>query len=195
MPSTDSAPPAPNRRNRYFPGARYPTRTTTPRPTPRPPGPRRRTYRRPRRQPRPDDTSQQPRPEQRAGVRNTCSAHTLSLWTRHNAKSTEISPREASTRGVCRILIEMADALFSCSWRIREQYGCSGILTRRRPRYRKGPVRCVPRHADANPMYGSVHAVRHPRRLKWEADRTRCRSVGYGLQSSLRCTQSDTYVA
>jgi hypothetical protein len=23
---------------------------------------------------------------------------------------------------------------------------------------RKGPVRCVPRHADANLMYGSVHA-------------------------------------
>jgi hypothetical protein len=27
-------------------------------------------------------------------------------------------------------------------------------------RYRKGPVRCVPRHADANLMYGSVHAIR-----------------------------------
>jgi hypothetical protein len=34
---------------------------------------------------------------------------------------------DVSTRGVCRILIEMADALFSSSWRIREQYGCSGI--------------------------------------------------------------------
>src|SRR4029079_19430735 len=40
---------------------------------------RRRTYRRPRRQPRPDDTAQQPRPEQRAGVPNTCSAHTPNL--------------------------------------------------------------------------------------------------------------------
>ena len=27
-------------------------------------------------------------------------------------------------------------------------------------RYRKGPVRWVPRHADANLMYGSVHTVR-----------------------------------
>ena len=51
----------------------------TPRPTPGPPGPRRRTRRRPRRQPRPDDTAQQPRPEQRAAVRNTCSAHNVSL--------------------------------------------------------------------------------------------------------------------
>jgi hypothetical protein len=30
---------------------------------------------------------------------------------------------------------------------------------RRRLRCRKGPVRRVPRHADANLMYGSVHAV------------------------------------
>jgi hypothetical protein len=32
-----------------------------------------------RRQPRPDGTAQQPRPDQRAGVPNTCSAHTVSL--------------------------------------------------------------------------------------------------------------------
>ena len=46
--------PHPNRRNRHFPGTRCQTRTTTPRSTPGPPGPRRRTRRRPRHQPRPD---------------------------------------------------------------------------------------------------------------------------------------------
>jgi hypothetical protein len=67
---------------------------------------------------------------------------------------------DVSTCGLCRILVEMAKALFLSSWRIREPYGCSGILSRRRPRYRKGTVSRVPRHADANLMYGSVHAGR-----------------------------------
>jgi hypothetical protein len=29
---------------------------------------------------------------------------------------------------VCRILIKMADAFFSSSWRIREPFGCSGLF-------------------------------------------------------------------
>jgi hypothetical protein len=44
---------------------------------------------------------------------------------------------DVSTCGLCRILVAMAKTLFLSSWRILdlEPHGCSGILSRRRPRY------------------------------------------------------------
>jgi hypothetical protein len=43
---------------------------------------------------------------------------------------------------------------------VPQQHSIFDLRIARGVRYRKGPVRCVPRYADANLMYGSVHAVR-----------------------------------
>jgi hypothetical protein len=97
-----------------------------------------------------------------------------------------------------------AFAEFSSKWRTRSSHLRGGsenstvvleFLSRRRPRYRKGPARCIPRHADGNLMYGSVHAVRHPTTAEVGSGPDTLASIGCGLQSSLRCTHSETYVA
>ena len=86
--------------------------------------------------------------------------HTSTAFDQEQCQLKRNFPERILYHGVCRILMEMADAFFSSSWRILELHGCSGISLATTLRYRKGPVRCVPRHADVNLMCGSVHAVR-----------------------------------
>jgi hypothetical protein len=43
---------------------------------------------------------------------------------------------------------------------VPQQHSIFDLRIARGVRYRKGSVRCVPSYADANLMYGSVHAVR-----------------------------------
>ena len=44
---------------------------------------------------------------------------------------------------------------------VPQQHSIFDLRVARGVRYRKGPVRWVPRHADANLMYGSVHTRQH----------------------------------
>jgi hypothetical protein len=67
---------------------------------------------------------------------------------------------DVSTCGLCRILVEMAKTLFLSSWRIENRTVVQEFSRDDDRDTRKGPVSCVPKHADANLMYGSVHAAR-----------------------------------